>query len=229
MIGGQSSRDKTREGERTTVRPLLIMIGGLVAISGCRPGETVPVPGDQPPAAQPFTTTDATTPPFVPAPPLVVPAPPLGYRVVDGGGIGCFRVGDPVSSIGTATPVISDTVVQGMEGMMERQLRATIGGDTLMVTVSNETIRRLVVTNPRFRTTDSLGVGTELDRLLAVPGATALEGEGRLFVTVPTHCGLSFRLAAIREGRGGTTDELVRAVLQRNTPVDQVLIIGCRP
>lgn len=222
MIGGQSSRDTTRTGERTRVRALFTMIGGLVAISGCGPGETVPVPGDPPPAAQPHTTTDVTTP-------LSGPVPTPGYRVVDGGGIGCFRVGDPVSSIGTATPVIFDTVVQGMEGMMERQLRARIGGDTLMVTVSNDTIRRLVITNPRFHTTDSLGVGTELDRLLAVPGATVLEGEGRLFVTVPTHCGLSFRLAAIRDGRGGTTDELVRAVLQRNTPVDQVLIIGCRP
>ena len=169
---------------------------------------------------------DSTGPPVAAVPPSA-PSAPLAYRVVDGGGIGCFRVGDPVSAIGANTPVISDTEVQGMEGMMERQLRVTIGGDTVIATVSQDTVRRLVIMSPRFHTSDSFGVGAELDRLLAVPGATALEGEGRLFVTVPTHCGLSFRLAAIREGRGGTTDELVRAVLQRNTPVDQVLVFGC--
>lgn len=203
------------------MRSLYTMIGGLVAISGCGPDETVRVPGGPPTAAQLCTQTDAMTPSSVPSLPLA--------RVIEGGGIGCFRVGDPVRSIGQPAHVIADTVVQGMEGMMERRLSVTIGGDTVIATVSNDTIRRIVITDQRFHTIDSLGVGTELDRLLAMPGAKALEGEGRLFVTVPTHCGLSFRLAAVRGSRGGTTDELVRAVLHRNTPVDQVLVVGCRP
>ncbi|MBA2292748.1 MAG: hypothetical protein H0W15_09885 [Gemmatimonadales bacterium] len=151
--------------------------------------------------------------------------PPIA--VMSGNGVGCFQIGMSVPSASGACPALADTVVQGPEGMMVRELRSGADDGGLVAWIEADTVRRVVVTDLRWRTVDSLGVGTELDALLARPGATAIEGEGRLFVTLPTHCGLSFRLAARRGAAVESIDELVRTVLQRNTLVDQVLVFGC--
>lgn len=155
-------------------------------------------------------------------------SPPASPMVLSGAGVGCVRIGDAVATLRASCDVVSDTTVPGPEGMTQRVLVVRVGAGTLPVTVADDSIYRAVVTDPAIRTADSLGVGSELDDLLARPGATAIEGEGRLFVTLPSHCGLSFRLAALRDGRAGSTDELVRTVLPRNTAVDEVLVIGCR-
>ncbi len=159
-------------------------------------------------------------------PPVAVDSTPT-LPAMSGTGVGCFQIGMSVTNARAACPTLADTVVQGPEGMMVRELRSGPDEGGLVAWVEGDTVRRVLVTDPRWRTVDSLGVGTELDKLLALPGAAPIEGEGRLFLTAPSHCGLSFRLNAHRGAAVESIDELVRTVLQRNTLVDQVLVIGC--
>jgi hypothetical protein len=74
-----------------------------------------------------------------------------------------------------------------------------------------------------IRTADSVGVGTP-GRALRRPGARVLAGEGAMFVTLPTHCGLSFRLRGVRFGRLSSP-----AQIPDTAGVDEVLAIGCGP
>ncbi len=159
-------------------------------------------------------------------PPVAIDSTPA-IQAMSGAGVGCFQIGMSAASARDACPVLVDTVVPGPEGMMVRELRTNSDSGGLVGWVVGDTVRSVMVTDPRWRTADSLGVGTELDELLARPGATAIEGEGRLFVTIPSQCGLSFRLDAHRGAAVESIDELVRSVLQRNTLVDKVLVIGC--
>lgn len=185
------------------------MFAAAAFLSACGAGERDPTPLDS--AFPPVAVADSM--------------PPIA--VMSGNGVGCFQIGMSVPSASGACPALADTVVQGPEGMMVRELRSGADDDGLVAWIDADTVRRVVVTDLRWRTVDSLGVGTELDVLLARPGATAVEGEGRLFVTLPTHCGISFRLDARRGAAVEPIDELVRTVLQRNTLVDQVLVFGC--
>jgi hypothetical protein len=178
-------------------------------LAACGAGDTDPTPLDS--SLLPVAVVDSM--------------PPIA--VMSGYGVGCFQIGMSVPSASGACPALADTVVQGPEGMMVRELRSGAADSGLVAWIEADTVRRVMVTDLRWRTVDSLGVGTELDVLLARPGATAIEGEGRLFVTLPTHCGLSFRLDARRGAAVESIDELVRTVLQRNTLVDQVLVFGC--
>ncbi len=187
----------------------LKLIAGCLLLVACGPDDR---------QVDPDTTTAA-----VPVAVDTVPAT-LG---LSGDGVGCFTVGMAVADAGPACPTITDTTVPGPEGTTVRELRTPAADGGLVAWVAGDTVRRVSVTDPRWRTADSLGVGTELDQLLARDGATAIEGEGRLFVTIPSHCGLSFRLDARRGVAVESIDELVRTVLQRNTLVDQVLVIGC--
>lgn len=193
--------------------PRVLMLAIVAAVvAACGAGDRNPDQLDS--ASLPPIAVDSTPPvPTVPA--------------MSGDGVGCFQVGMTVARALAECPAFADTIVQGPEGMMVRELRTGVHDGGLVARADRDTVRRVLVTDSRWRTADSLGVGTELDRLLAQPGATAIEGEGRLFVTLPGHCGLSFRLDARRGAAVESIDELVRTVLQRNTVVDQVLVFGC--
>lgn len=184
----------------------------LVLALACSPADAPPVRDDS-----------------IPLEPVVTAPPSDTTAVLSGRGVGCLRIGMRVSDVSVGCTVATDTVVPGPEGTQERELRIGVGPGLLAATVVADTVSRIVVTDPRWRTADSLGVGSELDDLLARDGARAIEGEGRLFVTLPSHCGLSFRLDARRGTFAGPVDELVRTSLQRNTPVDQVIVYGCAP
>jgi hypothetical protein len=146
--------------------------------------------------------------------------------ILSGKGIGCARIGDSVATLRRSCNVLSDTVVQGAEGMPERLLIVRIHGASVTATPFDDVIGRIVVADSTLRTGDGLGVGSTLAELLARPGVGTIEGEGRVFVTIPAHCGLSFQLAARRDGRGGTTRDVVFA-FPRATVVERVLIFGC--
>ncbi|HUQ99895.1 MAG TPA: hypothetical protein VM166_10600, partial [Gemmatimonadaceae bacterium] len=87
---------------------------------------------------------------------------------------------------------------------------------------------RIRVTSPRFRSRDSLAVGTPLARLLALEDPRGLTGEGRLVLLSPDHCGLSFGLS---QSFSGAPPQQIRradfARLPRTTTVKDILIIGC--
>jgi hypothetical protein len=153
-------------------------------------------------------------------------APPVQ---IENAGVGCLRIGAPATDVHHPCRVVSDTTKLGAEGMPERRIVAIVPpDDTLSATIADDSVWRIEVTSGTILTADSLGVGTPLRRLLAEPGARALEGEGRIFITVPRHCGLSFQLAAVRPD-----SELARPIdvvvrhLPPTTPVSRVLVVGC--
>lgn len=150
-------------------------------------------------------------------------------RTVTGAGIGALRIGATVDSVRTQCMVARDTVVMGVEGSPGRIVAVAFGVDTIQAEVVDGRVWRIDVGRAGFTTADSLGVGSTLGELLRYPGATAAAGEGKLFVLLRDHCGLSFRLAT-RPGdlaRAGYDEAGLRA-LPSTTLVDRILIVGCR-
>lgn len=148
------------------------------------------------------------------------------------GGIRAQRVGriainDPVDSLRTCA-IVRDTVVPADEGMSARKVFVALGTDTVAAEIVNERVWRIEVVSPGMRTTDSLGVGTPVKRLLELKDARAVTGEGRLFVVTSEHCGMSFQLSpsALATHRGAW-DRTALASLPDSTAVTRVLVYAC--
>lgn len=141
---------------------------------------------------------------------------------------GCLQIGATPADLGRGCRVLSDRRGPGPEGMPERRIAVASGTDTIEATIVNDSVWRIEVLSKSFRTSDSLGVGTSVTRLLANPEARGIQGEGGLFVVRPDHCGLSFELAATAPDSiaGRPADDIVR-MLPPQTPVRRVLVIGC--
>ncbi|HEX6533441.1 MAG TPA: hypothetical protein VF041_02520 [Gemmatimonadaceae bacterium] len=144
-----------------------------------------------------------------------------------GEGIGELRVGRPVDEVARWCHVLRDTTERREEGQPVRVVTVELGRDTIEAEAVDGRVWRLAVEHTAFRTTDSLGVGTPLARLLELPDVHGASGEGAVFALSPRHCGLSFRLSdgGSRTPRGGWTAGALRALPPR-TRVTEVLVIG---
>ena len=160
------------------------------------------------------------------APPSTTAAP-CGAPVVDGDGIGGVRIGMDVDSLKAHCVVARDTVELDSEGQPQRILVVGFGSDSATVEVDSTHVWRIEIRTPALRTSDSLGVGTSLARLLALPGGVqGLTGEGSLFLLAEARCGLSFQLSAPAGGGGDWQRPRLRS-LPESTHVTRVLVIGC--
>jgi hypothetical protein len=139
-----------------------------------------------------------------------------------GDGIGALRVGTQVENVARACRVTRDATGPGPEGTTERRIVVDLGRDSVSAVVDSGRVWRVHVRTPAFRTADSLGVGTP-GRALRRSGAQVLAGEGKYFVRLPSHCGLSFRLRGVEFGRVATP-----AQIPDTAAVDEVLAVGCR-
>jgi len=151
-----------------------------------------------------------------------------GEAIVREEGMGKLQIGAPADSISAHCPVLRDTTAIGAEGMPARKLFVFLPPDTVEVEVVNNLVWRLSIVSPRFRTADSLGVGTPLSRLLQLKNPRGMSGEGKFFVASPDHCGMSFRLA--NAGPGAQRGDLDRAGLTRlpkSAVVSEILVFGC--
>jgi hypothetical protein len=113
--------------------------------------------------------------------------------------------------------------------MPARIATVDVGGETVEAEIVDDKVWRLAVSSPRFRTSDSLGVGTPLARLLELREPHGGMGEGALYFLSPAHCGLSFRLSENRplppSGQEWNAAALMR--LPPTTKVTTVLARGC--
>jgi hypothetical protein len=138
--------------------------------------------------------------------------------VLSDSGVGALRVNAPVETLRSVCDILHDTTLErGREGMPERRVTVILGTVTTTATVGNGRIWRIEIASPRFRTRDSLGVGTTVGELRR-RNATLLAGEGGSYARVRSHCGLSFQLPP---GPGGSTS------IPDSTRVGMVLITGC--
>ncbi len=173
------------------------------------------------------------------APRAAQPAPPAagassrptsscGNEVMGDEGIGLLRIGTTVDSVRQKCNVARDTTLIAGEGMPARKLTVMFSRDTAEAEIVNGRVWRISVLSPRFRTADSLGVGTSGARLLQLKNPRGMTGEGEFFVASPEHCGMSFRLAdAGPGGYRGDLDSAGLARLPKSTVVSEVLIFGC--
>jgi hypothetical protein len=142
--------------------------------------------------------------------------------VLTGDGVGDLRVGERVEEVARRCRVVRDTTVLGQEGQTERVLVVDFGVDTVRAVIKDGRVWRLHVRSAAIRTTESLGVGTSGGTLRRT-GANVLAGEGSTFVTLPTECGLSFRLRGVQFGRVSSP-----AQIPDSATVDEVLAFGCQ-
>jgi hypothetical protein len=101
--------------------------------------------------------------------------------------------------------------------MPERRVTVVLGSVSTTSTVGDGRIWRIEISSPRFRTRDSLGVGTTVGTLRQ-RGATFVVGEDANYALVKDHCGLSFQL---RDGVAGP------ASIPDSARVRMVLVTGC--
>ena len=112
------------------------------------------------------------------------------------------------------------------EGTPTHTLVVPVGAELVHASIVDGRAWRLAVVTPGLRTRDSLGVGTPLSRLLALPGARGLTGEGSTYVVADRPCGLSFELDAFVPRAEPDTAALHR-LAGKGAKVKRVLVTGC--
>jgi hypothetical protein len=153
---------------------------------------------------------------------------PCGNELISGSGIGELVVGRNVDSIKRVCHVISDSTELGAEGMPTRILRVAFSRDTVEAEIDSSRVWRIEVASRSFKTSDSIGVGTSIERLLRLKEPTGLGAEGAVFLVSPEHCGLSFQLSESgSDAHPENWDRAALAGLPKSTVVDRVLILGC--
>lgn len=154
-----------------------------------------------------------------------VPADPLmcgvdSRTVLSDSGIGALRIGATADQVKAQCTVLSDTTLeQGAEGMPQRLMTVVTGSVNTVAEIEGGAVWRIRISSPRYRTADSLGVGSTVAQLRA-PGAKLALGEGQ-FILRPDHCGKSFKIAGPL-GRAMTLD-----AVSDSLRVESVLIFGC--
>jgi hypothetical protein len=104
--------------------------------------------------------------------------------------------------------------------MPERRVTIELGADSVDATIVNDRVWRIEVRTPRFRTADSLGVGSTVREIRTGPASLAT-GDRGVFALRRDHCGLSLQLAGIPPSRGEW------ALIPETTRVALVLVFGC--
>ena len=145
-----------------------------------------------------------------------------------GDGLGALRVGATLASVRQACRIVRDTVAEGPEAQLQRELTIALATDTVTAIVVDDAIWRVHVDDPDIRTADDLGVGTPASAFRSLDGAQVMFGEG-VFVAVPSICGLSFRLSEDADAGtlAGTPDASRVAALPASARVVEVLAVGC--
>ncbi|HEU4827570.1 MAG TPA: hypothetical protein VFT04_00100 [Gemmatimonadales bacterium] len=161
------------------------------------------------------------------SPPAREPAVPPPVPVVEGDGIGCLRIGASLAGLPAECRILTDRTIPGPEGMPERRVEILVGSDTVPVTVVGDSLWRAELTAPGLRTADGLAVGSSASELLARPGSRVIGGEGRLFVTLADHCGMSFELGGVPREVLGLPPEAAAERIPPGTRVSRILVFGC--
>jgi hypothetical protein len=106
--------------------------------------------------------------------------------------------------------------------MPERRVTVALGADSLDATIVDDRVWRIEVRTPRFRTADSLGVGSIVRDVRRGGSTTLATGDRGVFALRRDHCGLSFQLAGVSPGRDENWSRI-----PDTTRVALVLVFGC--
>jgi hypothetical protein len=196
-----------------------LVIAAIAVVAGCRKGENESRRGD----------TNVAPPVSVDSTPARKNCGVSGSPVLTDEGIGELRVDRSVAEIANLCQIVSDTTELGTEGMDEHVVIVRIGADVVTGLVDDAEIRRIQITTPRFRTRDSLGVDTPLEKIAAAHGAKFLPGEDGVYGFTGDHCGLSFRFSIpLRPPTGRDWTVASISAAHGDATVDRVLVTRCR-
>jgi hypothetical protein len=201
--------DRVRGAVSTDVCRRVLVCAAFFSIQACQRRDAAPTSDTVPPRQGATTSVTGST---------------CGVdqrTALTGDGIGGLRVGARVEDVARTCRVLRDTTGLGIEGQQERTILVDLGRDSVAAVVSAGRVWRVHVQRPAFRTTDSLGIGTPVGAFRH-RGPEVLMGEGNVFLRLPSHCGLSFRLRDVVAGRASSLEQLPDSVA-----VDEVLAIGC--
>jgi hypothetical protein len=190
----------------------------VVVIAGCRKGDNENRRGDS-----------SVIPPVSDLAPPPKTCGITGVAELSDQGIGEMRIDRTVKEISDQCEILRDTTEQGTEGMQEHVIAVRIDGDIATGLVNGNVVRRIEVTTPHFRTRDSLGVDTPLDKIAKSRGARFFPGEDGVYGFTADHCGLSFRFSVpLRPPKA--RDWTVAAIdsAHGDATVDRVLITRCQ-
>lgn len=152
-----------------------------------------------------------------------------GDAMLTGEGVGAFVVGAGVADVRSSCPAATDAAVRDGEGMVQESLELRLDRGVVRAIIVDSAVWRVHVTDPTLETPTGIAVGSTLSELLEHAGARGMTGEGRLYVALPDHCGMTFRLGTAPgelSGGGDWTAERLEE-LPGSTPVDEVLAFGC--
>jgi hypothetical protein len=150
-----------------------------------------------------------------------------GGPVLTSIGIGNLQIGRTVDVVKRTCHVIRDEP-EMFEGSLERVLTVLIDSDPVRVTSVSGLVWRLSIRSPRFATRDGLRIGTPLSRLAARGGVHLYEGEDGLYVTLSSHCGLSFRFSIPSRETPGKAWTVAHVVQRYGSAVtDRILVSRC--
>jgi hypothetical protein len=227
------------ERPTTSIRALLpcrVLSIGLLAVLAPAVGCKARKAASPPPAAVAVDTTPSEEVPVPPPVAMAVAAAPVEeyrpacdqYQLTDNGA-GALRIGDARDFVSTKCRVLTDSSAQEGEGDVRSNMVVGVNGSRLVVEIADERVYRLAVTDSLFRTTDGLGPGVAVTRLLDMPGAVVLEGVHDLSIVVDAHCGLYFRVTkpATLPENGTRWSDFLRSQ-PPGTPVERVVVRGCR-
>jgi len=164
------------------------------------------------------------------------PSKPQDYRcgirnapVLTSLGLGNLEIGRTIAVVKQTCRVIRDED-EINEGNRERIVTVMIGDDPVRVTVESGLVSRLALRSPRFETRDGLRIGTTLSRLTARGGVRLFEGRDGLYVTLASHCGLSFRFSIPSRETPGKPWTVAHLVQRNGTAVaDRIFVSRCTP
>jgi hypothetical protein len=135
-----------------------------------------------------------------------VDLPPLSCAAasdtVTGDGVGPVRVGAPAGEARRCPA--SDTTLSLGEGLAERALVVSVAGGVVIALTTagdsiagGDTITRVIVPAPGFRTAGGIGVGSTVGELRRAHGPVCGDiGEGAVVVAAPSLPGVSFETSA---------------------------------
>lgn len=137
-------------------------------------------------------------------------------------GVGALRISAHVEDLKRQCLVLTDTqLASGNEGMPERRLTVVVRSVSTTATIVGDRVWRIEIASPRFRTLDSLGVGSTVRQLRQSPARLAM-GERGAYLVRSDHCGLSFQLPQQRDRPYQSL-----AAIPDSTKVNLILVVGC--